>query len=760
MRKISVIIPCYNVASYVDRCITSIVVQTIGIDNLEIICIDDASTDHTWEHLQKWEQKFPENILLIRQEVNRRQGAARNVGLQYASADWVAFVDADDWLEPDYFEQLYIPAERFACDVAACGIETDYAADLVYFKEEDREKGKDQYIQSDTNAKKKEMLICKPLGEGPWAKIIRKELLLKYQIFFPEELFYEDNFWIPLLHIYVHHACVIGKKLYHYFVNPQSTIYKKNESYHVDWITIQLRKWRDYGERGLFKLYREELECDLLYNAVCFMKTLILRYDQPSFSYYQLEKQLIQQRIPDYKTSPYANIFTGIAGVLLDSLYLSMNKKEFQEFTGKVKQYYALNGKMQAERKDSGTGNGFRIVMFYSETESFNFFTDQLRKEFEKRGHEVFICDLEDTEDKTEHSYSRLNQFISKKVDLVICFDGLGTREDQFIEQWNRHQAVVVDILMDPPFRFHPTLEKHPEKYQLFCCDLEHVKYVKKYFAEEVPAVAFMPHVGTLGKEDVPVIPYEMRKYDILFSGSYAAPESYLEKIPELFPDDPRICRLYRCIYDLLLKDSSLTIEEAVLGTLNKNGWSVSDSMLKTLLNRSLYVDWAVRMYYRGQVVSVLAEAGFDLYLLGQGWEAHPSIKHTNVHRIEGKVPYEKSLAYMADAKLNLNVMPWFKAGTHDRIFNTLLRHSLPLTDPSSWIAENFTGGGNIALYDLDHLECLPEIVHELLEDSVKAETMIQKGYEMVRQKFTWTNCADWILDAAKHYPVGEGKHG
>ena len=68
--------------------------------------MDDASTDATWEHLQKWEENFPEQIILIHQDVNRWQGAARNVGLQYSSADWIAFVDADDWLEPDYFEQL------------------------------------------------------------------------------------------------------------------------------------------------------------------------------------------------------------------------------------------------------------------------------------------------------------------------------------------------------------------------------------------------------------------------------------------------------------------------------------------------------------------------------------------------------------------------------------------------------------------------------------------------------------------------------
>ena len=82
MKKISVIIPCYNVERWVDRCLTSIIRQTTGINELEIICIDDASTDNTWEHLQEWEQRYPENILLIRQEVNRRQGTARNIGLR------------------------------------------------------------------------------------------------------------------------------------------------------------------------------------------------------------------------------------------------------------------------------------------------------------------------------------------------------------------------------------------------------------------------------------------------------------------------------------------------------------------------------------------------------------------------------------------------------------------------------------------------------------------------------------------------------
>ena len=228
MKKISVIIPCYNVARWIDRCMTSIAAQTMGIECLEIICIDDASSDGTWEHLQKWEQSFPEQIILIRQEVNRRQGAARNLGLQYASADWIAFVDADDWLEPDYFEQLYTPAENYICDVVTCGWMKDSSEVLEYLKEEDRGKGEGQYIQSNTKERKKEMLLGKPLGGTAWAKIIRKELLLKHQICFPEGLMYEDNYWVPLLHIYADNIYVAEKKLYHWFMHAASTVHAEN----------------------------------------------------------------------------------------------------------------------------------------------------------------------------------------------------------------------------------------------------------------------------------------------------------------------------------------------------------------------------------------------------------------------------------------------------------------------------------------------------------------------------------------------------
>lgn len=389
-----------------------------------------------------------------------------------------------------------------------------------------------------------------------------------------------------------------------------------------------------------------------------------------------------------------------------------------------------------------------RILLFYCSTESFNFFTDQLERELQKRGHETFILDLENPPAEDPHSYARFSDFIASGADAAVCYDGMCIRTEAMVEIWNHLNTAVIDMFMDPPLRFHLTLEHTPAKYHLFCCDYEHVEYVKKYFKNEVPKVDFMPHIGVLPEKNTNIIPYEKRKYDVLFCGTYYRPEEQMATIKKYCPEKTKVYRLYELIFENLKKNSRLSVSQGVLYTIEQLGWDVPESTLKEIMNLSNYVDWAIRMYQRGRVVTTLAEAGLELYLLGRGWENHPSSGMPNVHRIDDRIPYGETLAYMADARINLNVMPGFKEGTHDRIFNTLLQHSIPLTDSSTWIQENYTDGEDIVLYDLDHLELLPDIARRLLEDRNTAERIIERGYEKTAGKFTWSHCADWILHA------------
>lgn len=120
---ISVIVPVYNVEQYLAQCLESILGSTYR--NLEVICVDDASTDGSPEILKQYAEKDP-RIRMIRCELNGGQAAARNKGLDIANGMYLAFADSDDYVSDTFFEKLYKQCLRDKSDVCACGfLETD-----------------------------------------------------------------------------------------------------------------------------------------------------------------------------------------------------------------------------------------------------------------------------------------------------------------------------------------------------------------------------------------------------------------------------------------------------------------------------------------------------------------------------------------------------------------------------------------------------------------------------------------------------------
>ncbi|MCM1156661.1 MAG: glycosyltransferase [Roseburia sp.] len=392
-----------------------------------------------------------------------------------------------------------------------------------------------------------------------------------------------------------------------------------------------------------------------------------------------------------------------------------------------------------------------RFVLFYETTESFNYFTDEIAAELHKRGHETFILDLAHPH-APAHSLEEFALFCEQKPDVSLGFDRIGIHDDYYINLWNLLDVCAVNILMDHPLRFHPTMEHHPAKYIQFCPDESHVAYVRKYFPQ-VEHVSFLPHAGTPDYE--PEISYENKKYDILFSGTYYVPETRLQQIEALCPRDSSLYQIYIQIAQYLLTHTSSTLEDAVTAVLRTSPIGLTDNACKTIMRGIEPVDWMVRMYYREQIIKCLVEAGFSVHVLGRGWENHPCAGSPNLHIISDRIRFAETFSYMRDARINLNVMPWFKAGTHDRIFNTMLRHSVCLTDSSTWITSHFTDKEDIVLYDLEHLEQLPEIADHWLTHPLEAEELILHAYQKAGREYTWKNCVDSILESlAENYQI------
>ena len=118
--KLSVIVPVYNMAAdkKLEYCLESLVNQTI--EDYEIIAVDDCSTDNSLEILRSYEKKYPEKFKVIASPVNKKQGGAKNLGLEIAKGEWIGFIDSDDWITPDYYEKLLKKAEETGADMVGC----------------------------------------------------------------------------------------------------------------------------------------------------------------------------------------------------------------------------------------------------------------------------------------------------------------------------------------------------------------------------------------------------------------------------------------------------------------------------------------------------------------------------------------------------------------------------------------------------------------------------------------------------------------
>lgn len=343
MADISIIIPCYNVASYIDRCITSIRNQTLDLSFLQIICVDDASTDDTWQHLQKWEALCPDLITIIHCGTNGRQGTARNIGMQYCNTPWVSFLDADDWIEADYFEKMYAIALQCQCDIVCCDQMRDPSPTLVY--SDSRSNGRESgLIQINTPSQRKSFIIGKCMGLTACGKLIRTGFLRQHQITFPENITYEDILWGSLAYFYASSVYMLEEYLYHYFLNPGSTVLAKNADYHTDILTISLMEWNEWQKRGLFPIYKDELE--FLFLDSCyfiFMKMLALRQEFPSFSLFLLCRELVSIHIPDFQSNPYADKLTEFHKILFGFLSQPLCRSDFLKLIEMTKEYWKYN---------------------------------------------------------------------------------------------------------------------------------------------------------------------------------------------------------------------------------------------------------------------------------------------------------------------------------------------------------------------------------------------------------------------------------
>lgn len=285
--KVSVIIPVYNTKSYLSDCINSVLNQTFGIENIEIIIVDDGSTDSSGTIIKKIAKKC-KKIKYFKQK-NKGQASARNFGLSKSTGEYIHFLDSDDYIDNDMYSELYNVALKNNSDIVSCDYTKKYQK-------------KDEYISfnyvKDAN---KNFII---MNTGPCNMIIKRKFLIKEKFKFKEDIIYEDLSVIPSLAINGK-ITYIQKSFYNYNIHSGSTMIKKEYSNKLEDIFLSLNNLTTiFNEKDILNKYGKELEFLYIRRLMMSASLRFIEFGDPHNCIKKISL-LIRKKYPNWKKNKY-----------------------------------------------------------------------------------------------------------------------------------------------------------------------------------------------------------------------------------------------------------------------------------------------------------------------------------------------------------------------------------------------------------------------------------------------------------------------
>lgn len=299
MPKVSIIVPVYNTEKYLEKCLESLVNQTLK--DIEIIVVNDGSIDESQNIIEKYNKLYPD-IIKMYVKPNTGISDTRNYGLSKAKSDYIGFLDSDDYVETTMFEKLYNKAISGQYDVVLCSTE-------LFYENSDKKIGLDLNIDKDCNDEheiKKSITYFYPVL---WDKIIKRELIYNSAntfIEFQKNVWYEDLQWLLKLYPKIKSIGVINEVLHHYLQRGNSITFTYNEKLY-DFINNMDGVISYYKENGIYDEYKDELEyLYARYSFATFPKRLAKCKDIKIYNEgikYAISK--VNENFPNYRENKY-----------------------------------------------------------------------------------------------------------------------------------------------------------------------------------------------------------------------------------------------------------------------------------------------------------------------------------------------------------------------------------------------------------------------------------------------------------------------
>ncbi len=312
MPRISVIVPFYNVEGYIEKCLETLVNQTF--QDIEIILVNDGSKDRSEEIAKKFANRYENKIVYLEKE-NGGLSSARNFGLAHARGEYVAFVDSDDYIEKNMYEKMYNLIIKERSDMVECDF---------YWEYPNKKKIDTGKLYNNKNQMLENVRVV------AWNKLIKKEIIDKHGIEFPNGYQYEDVEFTYKLIPYIQKVSFLKEPMVHYIQRTKSISNSQNEK------TMQIFDVLEhvinyYKENGLYKNYEKELEYIYVRYAFCSSLKRIMKIEDEELKDKLIKKtwDIVNEKFPNWKGNEVLK-----KNKTLKNIYLrTLNKNTYNLYT-------------------------------------------------------------------------------------------------------------------------------------------------------------------------------------------------------------------------------------------------------------------------------------------------------------------------------------------------------------------------------------------------------------------------------------------
>ena len=248
MESLTIIIAAYNVEKYIEKCLTSLVNQTYK--NLEILVVNDGSTDNTKKLIEKYEKEY-ENLKLLNKE-NGGLSSARNFGLKNTKTKYVTFVDGDDYLELSTYELIMKKIEEEKADLGIFNFKKVYSQKIINSKLDKKIYNKNFLKYLFSKSAEVDIVV--------WNKIFKTDIILKNQIYFENRAYFEDTGFIFRYLYFVKKVSLVELPLHNY-IQRENSITKKFNPIIINSCENTYKIIKEfYRKNNKYEKYRNEIE--------------------------------------------------------------------------------------------------------------------------------------------------------------------------------------------------------------------------------------------------------------------------------------------------------------------------------------------------------------------------------------------------------------------------------------------------------------------------------------------------------------------